>query len=114
MIRVPPTPVAAFDPGAAYAACTDVAARRSPDDSIDMGTGFDCFDEISHTNSPGISAEQKRWRAVLVAAMGKRGFKNYFREWWHFTYGEAAALPHLDFPIRPPASSAQPPDVEKR
>ena len=94
-------PVAAFDPTIAYGVCTDTAARRSPDDSIDMGTGFDCFDPISHTASAGIGAEQRRWRTVLVAAMGKRGFKNYFREWWHFTYGESATLPHYDVPIRP-------------
>jgi D-alanyl-D-alanine dipeptidase len=98
-------PVAAFDPAIAYGACTDVAAKRSPDDSIDMGTGFDCFDLTSHTASPGIGPEQRRWRNVLVAAMEKRGFKNYFREWWHFTFGEAAALPHYDVPIRSPGAA---------
>jgi D-alanyl-D-alanine dipeptidase len=100
LVEVARAQVAPFDPTMAYAACTDAAAKRSPDDSIDMGTGFDCFDLTSHTASPGISAELRHWRNALVTAMEKRGFKNYFREWWHFTYGEAATLPHFDFPIR--------------
>jgi zinc D-Ala-D-Ala dipeptidase len=103
LVEATRAPVAPFDPAIAYGACTDLAPKRSPDDSIDMGTGFDCFDLTSHTASPGISPEQRRWRNALVAAMEKRGFKNYFREWWHFTFGEAATLPHYDVPIRPAA-----------
>ncbi len=33
-----------FDPNARYGPCTAVQAERAPDDSLDMGTGFDCFD----------------------------------------------------------------------
>lgn len=100
LVEAARAPVAAFDPAASYGACTDAAERRAPDDSVDMGTGFDCFDLKSHTASPGLTAEQRRRRAMLLAAMGRRGFKNYFREWWHFTYGDSATLPHADFPIR--------------
>ena len=64
-----------------------------------MGTGFDCFDEKSHTLSAAVTAEQKRWRAKLVAAMRARGFHNYFREWWHFSFGTRG--PAYDFPIAP-------------
>ncbi len=53
-------PVAAFDRNASYGPCTGPAAQRSPDDSIDMGTGYDCFDVASHTASTAISAEQRR------------------------------------------------------
>jgi D-alanyl-D-alanine dipeptidase len=66
-----------------------------------MGTGFDCFDVNSHTASAAIDAEQRRWRALLVAVMAKRGFSNYHREWWHFTYANRGAAPHYDFPISP-------------
>jgi zinc D-Ala-D-Ala dipeptidase len=64
-----------------------------------MGTGFDCFDTKSHTASGAISSEQKHTRATLLAAMRRHGFKNYFREWWHFTFAGATPAPAYDFPI---------------
>ena len=30
--------------------------QRFPDNSVDMGTGFDCFDTLSHTDDPGSRA----------------------------------------------------------
>lgn len=53
----------------------------------DMGTKFDFFDPTSHTNAPDINAIAKSNRNRLVKAMTKHGFKNYHREWWHFSYG---------------------------
>jgi D-alanyl-D-alanine dipeptidase len=67
---------------------------------MDMGTSFDCFDAASHTASAAISAEQRRWRNVLLAAMRKQGFANYDHEWWHFSYAGSAGAPAYDFPIR--------------
>src|SRR5207249_39003 len=43
--------------------------RGPVDDSLDMGTSFDCFDPLSHTSASGIGAEARRHRALLVAAM---------------------------------------------
>jgi D-alanyl-D-alanine dipeptidase len=100
LIETSRAPAAAFDPAATYAPCTAPAAQRSPDNSADMGTGYDCFDVNSHTASAGVNAEQRRWRGVLLAAMVKRGFRNYHREWWHFTYAGAAPASRHDFPIR--------------
>jgi D-alanyl-D-alanine dipeptidase len=91
---------AAFDPAATYGPCTGPAAQRAPDNSVDMGTGFDCLDVNSRPRSTAVSAEQQRRRASLMAAMAKRGFQHYHREWWHFTYATAAPGPHHDFPIR--------------
>jgi D-alanyl-D-alanine dipeptidase len=65
-----------------------------------MGTGYDCFDVMSHTASGAISAEQRRRRAVLVTAMAARGFRNYRREWWHFTYAKAGPRSAYGFAIR--------------
>ena len=98
MVRVPTATAAPYDPAARYGAGTAPAAQRAPDSSIDMGTGFDCFDLKSHTASDAIGAEPKRWRGVLLQAMARHGFKNYFREWWHFTYG-ARPPQAFDFPI---------------
>ena len=101
MVEIGHPPVAPFDRNASYGPCTGPAAQRSPDDSLDMGTGYDCFDVASHTASTAITPEQRRWRDQLVGAMGKRGFRNYHREWWHFTYRGAGAGGQYDFPIRP-------------
>jgi zinc D-Ala-D-Ala dipeptidase len=90
---------AAFDPKATYGSCTAAAAERSPDNSVDMGTGYDCFDTKSHTASP-VGAEQRRWRNTLLTAMAAQGFHNYIREWWHFSYGPAGRAWPQDFPIR--------------
>jgi D-alanyl-D-alanine dipeptidase len=91
-------PAPPFDPHRIYGPCTGLAAERAPDASLDMGTGFDCFDARSHTASRAITPEQKRWRALLVAAMRARGFHNYFREWWHFSFGPRGG-PVYDFTI---------------
>ncbi len=100
------TPAApAFDPRGAYAACTAPAAERSPDNGIDMGTGYDCFDSASHTYSTAISAEQRKWRKTLLSAMAAQGFRNYFREWWHYAYGGSRGT--YDFPIRSLPKSQQ-------
>ena len=101
LIKLPETPTQPYDPAARYGACTGAAAARAPDSSLDMGTGFDCFDPKSHTSSRAIDADQKFSRALLVAAMRVHGFKNYFREWWHFTYGNARGMPMYDFAIAP-------------
>jgi len=101
LVRLPAASAAPFGPAAAYGPCTADAAQRAPDSSIDMGTGFDCFDRRSHTGNGAILAEQKRWRGVLLAAMRRHSFKNYFREWWHFTYAGAMPDQRYDFPIVP-------------
>jgi zinc D-Ala-D-Ala dipeptidase len=93
---------AAFDPAAVYGPCTAPLAQRSPDNAVDMGTSFDCFDAASYTASAAIGAEPRRWRRVLLAAMRKQGFANYDHEWWHFSYAGSAGAPAYDFPIRAP------------
>ena len=93
-------PAPPFDPAARYGACTNPAAARAPDNSLDMGTGYDCLDPKGHT-SAAVTPEQRKNRLALVAAMRKRGFSNYFREWWHFTFNGTGGAPHHDVPIRP-------------
>ena len=98
---------AAFNPSARYAPCVAAAAARAPDDSVDMGTGYDCFDATSQTRNPAVAAEAQRWRQTLVAIMTKHGFRNYHREWWHFSYSTSPPPPHFDFPIRSRGVRAQ-------
>jgi D-alanyl-D-alanine dipeptidase len=82
-------PVARFDPSARYGACTAPQGDRAPDDSRDMGTGFDCFDVRSHTANASISPAQAANRRILLEAMRRHGFTNYKREWWHFSFDSA-------------------------
>jgi zinc D-Ala-D-Ala dipeptidase len=100
LMRTSAAPAAAFDPAAAYGPCTGAAAQRSPDNSLDMGTSYDCFDSASHTASAAVTAEQRRSRNVLVEAMRKQGFGNYDREWWHFSYAKSGRTSPYDFTIR--------------
>jgi zinc D-Ala-D-Ala dipeptidase len=100
LIKRPAVPTPPFDPAERYGPCNAPAAQRAPDNGIDMGTGFDCFDAKSHTASAAITPEQKRSRGLLVAAMQAHGFHNYFREWWHFSFGPRRAQAY-DFAIVP-------------
>lgn len=101
LVALPAVPAKPFDHLARYGDCTGPAALRAPDDGVDMGTGYDCFDARSATASKSIGDDQRRRRQFLVSAMARRGFRNYSREWWHFSYAAANAGVIYDFPIRP-------------
>jgi D-alanyl-D-alanine dipeptidase len=95
-------PAQAWSADTAAVDCAAGYGRRLPDGGLDMGTGFDCFDEMAHTNSPHISQTARQNRQRLSAAMAKEGFAGYAGEWWHFTYSRnpVRAEP-MDFPIEP-------------
>ncbi|MEQ1755845.1 MAG: M15 family metallopeptidase [Micropepsaceae bacterium] len=89
LVQLPPVATAAFDPKANYAACTAKANKRAPDNSVDMGTGYDCFDTLSHTASPRVDRAQRVWRHLLFVAMTKEKFENFEKEWWHYVLPSA-------------------------
>lgn len=101
LVKLPVAPAPRFDPAARYGPCTGPATQRAPDNSIDMGTGFDCFDTRSYGASSAIAPEQRHWRFVLQSAMRRHGFANYFREWWHYSFFGAAEPRAYDFAITP-------------
>jgi D-alanyl-D-alanine dipeptidase len=85
--------------------CTAAIGERAPDTGIDMGTAFDCFDVKAHTVVPGLDAPQQQNRQMLVDVMARHGFKNYEKEWWHYTLeGEPHPDTVFDFPIEPRVS----------
>ena len=106
-LPVPPLP-AAFDTAARYGPCNGPVRSRAPDNAVDMGTAFDCFDQMSSTHTPEISEEQRRWRERLITAMARHGFQNYRREWWHFTFQMKHPPASFDFPIGPVDTTTQP------
>jgi D-alanyl-D-alanine dipeptidase len=69
-------------------------------EGLDFGTPFDLFDEASGTHAASISDAAKQNRATLIALMGRHGFVNFEKEWWHFTLqGLSGVRPH-DFEVR--------------
>ncbi|MDX8534862.1 M15 family metallopeptidase [Mesorhizobium sp. VK25A] len=68
--------------------------------TLDFGAGFDCFDPMSETAHRPLPAEAAANRKMLLAAMRAAGFRNYAREWWHFTLAkEPFPKQRFDFPI---------------
>jgi D-alanyl-D-alanine dipeptidase len=65
--------------------CYKPVDERFKDNSLDMGTGFDCFNSLSYTENPEISPQERANRLLLRSLMEKYGFKNLAEEWWHFT-----------------------------
>ena len=74
-----------YVPGQPLQECYLPAEKRFRDNSVDMGTGFDCFDERSHPANRKVTVQQRMNRLLLKSLMERHGFKNYDQEWWHFT-----------------------------
>lgn len=99
IVKLPAAAEPLFDP-AAQLACFNPVDSRYPDNSLDFGTGYDCFDELSHTDNREIGDVARSNRTLLVEEMTKAGFENYDREWWHFTLtDEPFPKTYFDFPI---------------
>ena len=50
-----------------------------------MGSPYDFFGKQSWTNYDKLTKKQKYHRQLLQKIMLKNGFRNYAKEWWHFT-----------------------------
>lgn len=99
-MRLPALPTRPYVPGEPLVPCHSPAADRFPDNSVDMGTGFDCFDTLSHTDDPRITGSQRANRELLRSTLAAVGFVNLPEEWWHFTYKpEPFPDTYFDFPV---------------
>lgn len=68
---------------------------------LDMGSPYDFFGHQSWVDYDGITEKQKANRQLLQLVMLKHGFRNYPREWWHFTLrNEPFPETYFDFPIK--------------
>ena len=67
-----------------------------PDNSIEMGTEFDCLDSTAHHDSQMLSLEAQRNRKLLRDLMLAHGFVPYEKEWSHFTLKDEPS-PHTYF-----------------
>jgi len=69
--------------------------------ALDMGTPFDYFDELSHTENAAIADSAMANRMLLRAIMADAGFRNYVNEWWHYTLiDEPYPDTYFDVPVR--------------
>lgn len=81
------------------AACYDL--KRAQDDSLDMGTNFDCLDIASHYHTKQPNREATQNRKMLRRLMSGAGFRPYNKEWWHFTLRHEPYPRHyFNFPVR--------------
>ncbi|MFI0242814.1 M15 family metallopeptidase [Streptomyces sp. NPDC016845] len=100
VVKLPAGPTRAYVPGEPLTACYGPETERFPDNSVDMGTGFDCFDTLAHTDDPRIKGVQRANRDLLRNALSGQGFVNLPEEWWHYTYKpEPFPDTYFDFPV---------------
>lgn len=85
LVALPPAGQDRYQNGDPLQACRLPAGERFADNGLDMGTGFDCFDPLSHTANPQVGLEQRKNRLLLKTLMDRHGFTNLPEEWWHFT-----------------------------
>lgn len=69
----------------------DLTIIDSDKKELDMGTSFDDFSSLAHTDSfeNSDNEEVKNNRRLLYSVMTNAGFTNYPSEWWHYDYGDA-------------------------
>lgn len=82
-----------------YGMAVDLTLRDPQGREVDMGSGFDEMSLLSHPDHEAehlalglLSAAQLTERGWLRAAMRQAGFQTINTEWWHFDFGDRAAV----------------------
>ncbi|MBC6463557.1 M15 family metallopeptidase [Actinomadura sp. HBU206391] len=100
LVRLPARAQRPYVPGERLVPCFAPRAERFPDNTVDMGTGFDCFDTLANTLDPRITGKARDNRLLLKDTLEAAGFTNYAAEWWHYTLsGEPYPDTYFDFPV---------------
>ena len=97
-LTIVPLPLAAqppFTSGDSLCECYRPVGERFADNTLDMGTGYDCFDERSGTASGAVGGQARANRLLLKLLMEKYGFRNYSREWWHRIHHRTRRYRHV-------------------
>jgi D-alanyl-D-alanine dipeptidase len=67
---------------------------------LDMGSPYDYFGPESWVANNDLTLQQRANRMLLQTVMLKHGFRNYPKEWWHFTLrNEPFPEIYFDFPV---------------
>jgi D-alanyl-D-alanine dipeptidase len=77
----------------------DLSLQRNDGTPLDFGTRYDFFDPRSATAAKDISQEARVNRLKLKAIMEGAGFRNYAREWWHYSISVSGSSAR-DEPVR--------------
>jgi zinc D-Ala-D-Ala dipeptidase len=100
LVKLPPRRQERYERGDRLRDCAGPRNRRFRDNTIDMGTGYDCFDVKSHPFSRAFRGKVRRNRLALREPMIRAGFKGLATEWWHFTLrDEPYPETFFDFPV---------------
>lgn len=101
IVPLPSPTDASYMPGQKLISCSASYQQRYRDNSIDMGTGFDCFDELAHGLNKNVTPVVYKHRMMLRKIMIEYGFVPYENEWWHFTL-KNEPYPHnyFNFPVK--------------
>ncbi|WP_461144890.1 M15 family metallopeptidase [Salinifilum aidingensis] len=100
LVELPAAPQRPYIPGEPLKPCYAPEHERFDDNSVDMGTGFDCFDPLAHTDDPRVTDEARHNRDLLRSTLAAVGMENYPNEWWHFTLSaEPFPETYFDFPV---------------
>jgi zinc D-Ala-D-Ala dipeptidase len=101
IVPLPRSNIEVYAPGDPLTACDGQVLSRFRDGSLDMGTGYDCFDPMAHLMASGQTSQQRANRMLLATLLGQVGFAGYRNEWWHFTLRDGPyPNTYFDFPIR--------------
>ncbi|QWF79681.1 M15 family metallopeptidase [Amycolatopsis sp. CA-230715] len=101
LVKLPVRPQRPYFPGEPLRPCFAPVGTRFPDNTIDMGTGFDCFDPLAHTDNPAITGAARENRQLLKRTLEGVGMTNLPEEWWHYTLkNEPYPDTYFDFPVR--------------
>lgn len=81
--------------------CYSQSNQHSNDNSINMGTRFDCFDKSANVFYQGLNKKQLDNRLLLRSLMMRSGFYPNNQEWWHFTVkNEPFPRTYFNFPVQ--------------
>jgi D-alanyl-D-alanine dipeptidase len=100
LVKLPAPPQRPYIPGEPLTPCFAPAGVRFPDNAVDTGTGFDCFDTLAHTDDPRVTGVARQHRLLLKSTLESVGMTNLPEEWWHFTLKyEPFPATYFDFPV---------------
>jgi len=72
----------------------------SNNNELNMGTGFDNFSDTAHHNFTKLPEDVLKNRTLLKSTMEKYGFRAYEKEWWHYSWPDAAKFEILDIEFK--------------
>ena len=100
IVPLPLRKEASYEVGQPLVSCYAPYHKRFHDNTLSMGTGYDCLDETAHVDFEALSSLVHYNRLVLSGAMQRQGFVPYPKEWWHFTLkNEPYPATYFNFPV---------------